>query len=215
MNTSSKRQQTQRGTWRQLCLLTASLLFSQSVISAVIFVGEQDGPGGIRVPDVDFYNSFQFNEDPDLHEFAGADFGSNFSKSWHFDFANSGYSSAILSVGLYDYDCFLACDILEEFLLDGISFKPALRQQIQTRGQRINGAYDVFSVDLTTLLPHLRDGNLSVTLGLKAPSGGRAPNNGAGLDFASLDIEVPTPGVLILFLSSLSLLWFSRRSKAL
>jgi hypothetical protein len=198
-------------------LFAGLFLLSHVAAALVITEGEQDFSDGTQVGGVAAYNSPQSNENTTLHNFNGSDFGANFSDSWSFNYAAGTYSSASISLGLFDYDCFAACDVIASFSVDGTSFAADLVADIISTGQSVNGAYDVFNIDLTSILTDLNDGLVNMSLAFKPATNGSFTGNGGGLDFAELTLQqavsVPEPSSCALMIAALMGMGLSRRKR--
>jgi hypothetical protein len=171
----------------------------EATAAVTVSEGNQDFASGTTVGAI-VYNAAQADENTAVHNFNGTDAGLNFNVSWSFAFAPGTYGSASMTLGLVDYDCFVNCNVVSAFTVDGNDLAPQLASLIKGTGQALGSAYDVFTIDLTSLVGVFNDGTASVTLRLTPPD--FQSFNGAGLDFARLDLQesaaVPEPGTLAL-----------------
>ncbi len=174
--------------------------------ATVVTLGEQDFADGTTVALLD-YNRAQSGESaPAGGRFRGRDVGptnGNFNEGWVFDFAPETPTMASLTMGLYDHDCDgSACTVVDSFLIDGNDFTAALTAALRSTGTFVNQAYDVVTIDLSSIVGDFADGVLEMSLRMR---GGGILNelwNGIGIDFARLTTDVtqlPEPETLALF----------------
>ena len=190
----------------KILALTTLLFFAGLSHATIVTLGEQDFTDGTTIPGGSIFSIASSGEVAPFDRFRGADIsGPSFSESFTFEFSSVNASAATLEIGLYDYDCFSSsCTFVDTFTLDGVDFSGALTNAARTTGQFVNIAYDVFSIDLSSILSSVNDGSVSVVLSLAEPNPRQTPAqaaNGAGLDFARLSITektVPIPGTLAL-----------------
>lgn len=189
-------------------LLPAALLAvaGGAANATVVTLGEQDFTDGTTVALLD-YNRAQSGESaPAGGRFRGRDVGptnGNFDESWVFNFAPQSPTMASLTMGLYDHDCDgPACTVVESFLIGGNDFTAALTEALRSTGTFVNQAYDVVTIDLSSIVGDFADGALEMSLRMRGGGIFDELWNGIGIDFARLTIDVtqlPEPKTLALF----------------
>lgn len=180
-------------------LVVAAVLFlaASQASGLVVTLGQRDFEENSPPRNLTEYQDAQVGEPPPFSGYIGSDLsapqGSNFNASWTFSYAARIYPDARITIGLYDGDCFAtSCLIVSSFTVDGFDFTAALNSQIQSTGRKRNGTYDIFSVDLSSILSALGDGSATVSLALQPGDGGQE-FNGAGLDFSTLTVDSASP----------------------
>lgn len=131
--------------------------------------------------------------------FIGSDSASNFSASWTMDFTpTSGtLTSADLDLGILDIDSAAAGSQVSLFSVNGVDLTSVFNNLSETAASP-NSTYNVFDVSLTNALNGLAAGQATFVLDLQGPglgTIGTSTFNGAGLDFATLNVTY-TSGVV-------------------
>jgi hypothetical protein len=136
-------------------------------------------------------------------QFYGGDVaGPDFDVNWTFNYvAPAAVFSATLTIGLFDGDFTASGQQLSQLTIDGNPI--TLAGASFEAGPGGSGQYGVYSIALPpTVFTSLADGSAAVHFALQGPGLGvigETTNNGAGIDFATLDIqEVPEPGASVL-----------------
>jgi len=118
-------------------------------------------------------------------------------------------TSASLVLGLYDDDSHRPNDQVASLSLDGVDLTSLLNAALESRITQSAGIY-IYDLELPAFaLPALSDGQAAFSLALQAGCSCQ-PRNGAGLDYATLEI-VPEPGTALLVGLGLAGLAASRR----
>jgi hypothetical protein len=139
-----------------------------------------------------------------FNQFIGGDVaGPDFDTSWTFNYAAvSTVFAATLTVGVYDGDFATAGQQLSILDIEG-TIITGLASVVFEAGPGASGQYGIYTISLpATVFNSLKDGTASVHLALTGQGSGvlgPTPNNGAGIDFATLTIqEVPEAGTGVL-----------------
>ncbi len=201
-----------------LCALALATSANNASADVTVQLGEQDFANAVGINGVAEFNPTAVGEPAPFHQFRGSDLAgfAPFSESWTFNFAAGNYVDAALTLGIADHDSQASGSQIAFFGFDGNDLTSLLDAQFESFGGR-HFENNIYMVSLPTLaLDDLADGSATFTLTLQGPSLGGAPltpnpeilpNNGAGLDFARLDLTVPEPGtsmLLILAMASLA-----------
>jgi PEP-CTERM motif len=139
-----------------------------------------------------------------FNAYCGSDINANCSASWIFNYtipAGDTITDATLTLGIYDIDSKASGNQIASFTLDGTDDLTAL---LNTASEGLNGGtgainaeYDVLSITIPASdFTDLGSGIATFALALQGPGLGVLGNtadNGAGLDFSTLDITA-TPG---------------------
>jgi hypothetical protein len=193
--------------------------------AAVITLGEQDFTDGSFVG-FDAFNTQSAGEPPPFESFRGSDApgGTDFSASWTFAYPAQAVSGASITIGLLDGDPAAPGEQVAAFTMDGFDLTAQLNALLEADGGT-QTRYDAYTLALPAgSLAALSDGSATFTLALQAPGLGGLPGgsssttvfNGAGLDFAALEIgvqAVPEPASLALLAGGLLALASTRRRR--
>jgi PEP-CTERM motif len=150
------------------------------------------------------FNTAVAGQPPPFNTFCGSDTASNCSASWTFDYtvpSGDTITTATLTLGILDIDSTAPGNQIASFTLDGTDDLTAL---LNAASEGVNGGagspnneYNVLSITIpVTDFTDLSGGTATFTLALQGPGLGiigTTPDNGAGLDFSTLDITA-TPG---------------------
>ena len=143
--------------------------------------------------------------------------GPDFTASWTFTYAPQplGIGAASLTMGVWDGDSAASGLQVASLLFDGIDLTVSANAAFES-ALGITGQYRIYSIPIPPVfLTNLLDGSASVSLTLQGPGLGvlgELPNNGAGLDFASLEIiPVPEPSGILLTGAAGGMMLFTRR----
>jgi hypothetical protein len=147
------------------------------------------------------FNAAVAGQPAPFDQFYGSDVsGSNFSNSWTYSGpAIAGtITAATFSVGIDDSDAATAGDQVASFVLGGIDLTASLNTAFNSHGGA-SGKYNIYLITLpSSTFAALATG--TPTLGLTLQNGGGilGPTdfNGAGIDFAEIDITAATPGTV-------------------
>jgi hypothetical protein len=189
-----------------------------------VTLGDQDFTDGQFITTVPF-NTASAGEPAPFDGFKGSDISADFSESFTFNFAPDTILSASLTFGIFDHDSSAVGDQVALFSLDGIVLTATLNALFNGSGGGDNGflgsEYNVYTVVLgAPELAALADGAGTFALTLQGPGLGGFGNttfNGAGLDFATLNLETPGPAVpepstwILLTLGLAGIAWRRRR----
>lgn len=213
---------TERGTLKAFALavcVAALVAATRSPAPAlVVQIGDQDFLNGTITP---LFNPPSVGEPAPFDGFRGDDNTTNFSESWTFNFAAGVYTSGSITIGIFDHDSASPGGQLAAFGFDGNDLTPALDLLFESSG----GAQlevNVYTLALpAATLADLADGSATFALTLKGTTlsglGLVLPNNGAGLDFARLDLDegasVSAPSAVLCLLGGLAMLAAMRRRR--
>ncbi len=173
----------------------------------MVQLGDQDFANGQGINGVAVFNAAAAGEPVPFDSFRGSDLAGSapFSESWTFNYAAGAYVNATLTLGIADHDSQATGSQIVFFGFDGNDLTSLLNTLFESSGGR-QFENNIYSVNIPALdLADLTDGTATFTLTLQGPSlsgtpldpmPGSLPNNGAGLDFARLDLAVPEPGSL-------------------
>jgi hypothetical protein len=147
------------------------------------------------------------NQPAPFNAFCGSDISTNCSASWMFTYAvpaGDEITSATLTLGILDIDSAAPGDQIASFTLDGTddltSLLNASSEGLNSGAGSPNSQYNILTITIPTAdLAALDTGPATFTLVLQGPGLGvlatsNPPDNGAGLDFSTLDMEAE-PGV--------------------
>ena len=184
-----------------------------------VTLGNQDFSDG-SFPDGTVYDNASLGEPAAFDGFLGHDIFTPFSDSWTFTYpAPPAVTSASITLGLYDHDSAAPGVQVQSFTVDGNDLTALLNAALESAGgSQIE--YNVYTINLpVAALPSLADGSATFALALQGQGlagvpgevGNLAPQNGAGLDFATLNM-VPEPSAAAL-LALASVAGMTRRSR--
>ncbi len=217
-----------------LCLaagLAGILLAASNPASALtITLGDQDFSDGATPSFGQYKNAASSGDPAPFDDFIGNDQTTNFSAAWTFNFAVDTYVAATLTFGIFDHDSAAPGDQVASFTLDAIHDSTAtLNAMFNAADEGTQQQVDVYTVDLSGFLGSFSDGMAIFSLVLQGPARGNGPGsthvpkdfNGAGLDFATLNLtpeipvndDVPEPATMGLFVIGLAGLGFARRRR--
>ena len=218
-----------KNTLRLAAALIAVAFYTAAPADAALIdltLGDQDFNDG----DIVFPFTFDTNsggEPVPFDMFRGSDPNTDFSETWTFGYAPivnpfEIIVSASIEFGILDHDAAHPNSQLTSFGVDGNDLRTPLDAMFEASGGA-NNEYNIFALALpAAAFTDLRDGTATFSLTLQGPTPGffdDLPNNGAGLDFARLQIEttvdsppgVPEPSTGLLLLGGAIGLIASRR----
>jgi hypothetical protein len=193
----------------------------------VVSIGTQHFADGSK-PGTGTFNAAVAGQPAPFNGFIGSDItGPNFSGTWNYIFTPpSPIGGATLELGIYDHDSAAAGNQVASFTLNGtVDLTTTLNTAFEAHGGT-NSEYDLYTITLPgTAFSALSTGSATFALTLQGPGLGvlgTTPFNGAGLDFATLDIApvvvaaVPEPSTASLSLSAfltIPIFWFTTQSR--
>jgi hypothetical protein len=160
-----------------------------------------DGTTGIKTGP---FNTAVTGQPPPFSTFCGSDTATNCSASWTFTYtvpATDTITGATLTLGILDIDSAAAGNQVASFTLDGSDdltvLMNAAANGVNGGAGSPNNEYNVLTINIPgTYFTDLSSGTATFSLTLQGPGLGiigTTPDNGAGLDFSTLDITA-TPG---------------------
>ncbi len=177
--------------FRAVAVLTLPASLSQA---ASVSIGAQHFTNGQTGIGSGIFNTAVAGQPSPFDLFNGGDVsGPDFDATWTFVYSPVAIVvSATLTIGLYDGD-FAATGLqLNVLTVDGTSIA-TLASPIFEAGPGLHAQYGVYTIPLPAgLLPSLADGSATIHMSLAGPGLGvlgETSNNGAGLDFATLDYQ--------------------------
>lgn len=207
----------------QLVLTAALALLAAGPAGAAMFMlGDQDFTDGQILTGTPQFDAASAGEPAPFDMFIGSDVGADFSASFTFNFAADTYTAASLTFGIFDHDSAAAGDQVALFSLDGVDLTTELNALLNASGGA-NLEDNVYTIGLTgSALTAVQDGAATFMLTLQGPLPSPFAGlpdlqfNGAGLDFATLDVQaqpaVPEPSTWVLLTLGLAgIAWRRRR----
>lgn len=194
----------------QAALLVTWLASAPAAHALRVSSGERDFEDGslLSIPS---FNLAAEGEPFPFDSFRGDDTWENFSASWTFSYEPLPVTSASLVLGLYDDDSYRPGDQVASFWIDGIDVTVPLGAQIESR-EAENAGFYIYELALPdATLAALSDGEATFSLSLQPGSCPCQLRNGAGIDFAMLEI-IPEPGTGLLLGLGLSCMAAGRRT---
>ena len=166
------------------------------------------------------FNTAVAGQPAPFNTFCGSDTSSNCSASWTFDYTIPGgstISGATLTLGILDIDSAAAGNQIASFTLDGTDNLTALMntasEGLNSGAGAPNSQYDILTISIPSSdFTDLASGTATFALTLQGPGLGvlgTTTDNGAGLDFSTLDIATvataaPEPPASMLLLAGLT-----------
>jgi hypothetical protein len=192
--------------WSSIIVVFAmGLLGSVSSAKAdtVATIGTQHFTDGTKITTGAFNTAVAGQQAP-FNIFCGSDISSNCFASWTFTYLLPGgdtITGATLTLGIYDIDSAAAGNQVGVFTLNGGDLTSQMNA-VSEAANSANSFYNVLSLTIpSTFFADLQGGSATFALTLSGPGLGilgTTLDNGAGLDFSSLDIASqpstgPTP----------------------
>lgn len=198
-----------------VCLLAvfafcAIALSSGTSEALTITLGDQDFSDG-QILDESAYLAASADDAAPFNAISGDDASSDFSATWTFSYSPVSVQSASITLGIWDHDSQASGNQVASFTVDGIDLTSQLNTLFEG-GTGWQTMYNVYSFTLPLgALSHLSDGEAVFNLDLKGPGytgsyifPSPTTYNGAGMDFAALELTVvPEPASLLLIGSGL------------
>lgn len=212
----------------KLLMLALLSLGTQTAFAISVTLGEQDFADGATPTTLAFLNAGLGEPVPFDGVTIGSDAsGPNFSASWTFSYtALSNVTAGSLILGIYEHDSAASGNQVQSFTLNGIDLTSELNTLFEAHGGA-NREDNVYTLTLPSLtFAALSTGTATFALTLQGPGLGilgEITNNGAALDFSTLDVtsqgtqpppQVPEPTTASLMLAAFSWLIMRRRKKA-
>ena len=168
---------------------------------ANVTLGEQDFLNG-TFPSFTPYGNASTGEPVPFNGFRGTDLstGDPFTGTFTFNYSPDVVTSGSITLGLYDHDSAATGSQVQSFLVDGNDLTALLDSALNASGGT-QVEYNVYTIPIPAgALPAFTDGSATFSLTLQAPglegvdgtSDLTTQGNGAGLDFATLNL-VPEP----------------------
>ncbi len=212
----------------QLALAGALVLCAARPAAAVtITLGDQDFTDGDILVGAGAFDGPSAGEPVPFNAFIGSDVAADFDATFTFAFAPDTYLVGNLTFGIFDHDSAAPGDQVFLFEVDGVDLTADLNALFNAPGGGddlgfLGSEYNVYNVPLTgAALAAVQDGAASFRLVLQGPLPPPLPglpdqpNNGAGLDFATLNVSaVPEPSTWLLFTLGLAGIALRRRSNS-
>jgi len=205
-----------------IAIFVMGLLGSVSSAKAdtVTSIGTQHFTDGTKIT-TGAFNTAVAGQPAPFNTFCGSDISSNCSANWTFTYTLPGgdtITGATLTLGIFDIDSAAAGSQIGSFTLNGTDDLTSQLNVVSEAANSANSFYNVLSLTIpSTFFADLQGGSATFTLTLSGPGLGilgTTLDNGAGLDFSTLDIASehsttgPTPELstgLLLFTGLLGL----------
>jgi hypothetical protein len=176
------------------------LVVASSASAVIVTLGDQDFTDGQMLTGVAQFNGASVGEPVPFDQFYGSDFTVNFSQPFTFNYGAGAVTGASLTFGIWDHDSQAPGNQVASFTVDGFDLTAQLNAAFESHGGA-QSEVDVYTLTLPAgALPLLADGQANFSLTLQGPglqSGGTTTAaNGAGLDFATLNTQVPEPATI-------------------
>ncbi|HEX2748266.1 MAG TPA: hypothetical protein VHM91_09740 [Verrucomicrobiales bacterium] len=186
-------------------LLTGTVLLGAAETSraVIVSIGTQHFGNGQTNIGSGTYNTAVAAQPSPFNGFLGGDVaGPDFDATWIFTYSSvPTVSGASLTIGLYDGDFATTGTQLSLLSIDGNNIT-GLASLIFEAGPGATNQYGVYEIALpASVYASLQDGSATIHMTLATGGGilGPTSNNGAGIDFAILSVQVPEagPGMLV------------------
>jgi hypothetical protein len=183
---------------RAAALLLATCVLTAPAAAQTITLGQQDFANG-AFTDLGAFNTAGAGEAAPFNAFQGGDPSGSANASFAFTFNYPSLGSitgATLTFGIFDLDSQASGSQIASFVLNGSQDLTALLDAASEASPAAQLEVRVFSLALpSSVFASLAGGTAAFTLTLQGPSlgvSGELPNNGAGLDFATLQLNTST-----------------------
>jgi len=180
-----------------IAIFVMGLLGSVSSAKAdtVASIGTQHFTDGTKITTGNSFNTAVAGQPAPFNIFCGSDINANCTADWTFTYSLPGgdtITGATLTLGIYDIDSAAAGNQVGSFTLNGDNLTSQMNA-VSEAANSANSFYNVLSLTIpSTFFADLQGGSATFALTLSGPGlgilGGTTLDNGAGLDFSTLDI---------------------------